>query len=527
MLAKRAGLFIILSCLVVVCLALQGCKLPEPGEEKVDMGKGLEEALNNPPPRYEVRIELVNVREGTEEEQLRAQKRLVEDFGRAAYPWIISALGEKQSMEVEDRLTEIAVRILLKDAGSVRESFRVKAVRDLVSIDKRFGILDELLLRLENADQRLSNSVFRVLEERKYISGQWSWADQAWEELSARFDNNLGILKRYIVFKLSSMPEFNPRNMNWDDFDRMYAFTVLSELVISENYTDLAMIFVNMLTAYAPRVRQEAARVLGYLGYTGAAPKLTELLTEDPSLKVRAATAEALGRMKAEDISATTLVVLLRKGELLGSRVCWALGEMKSQKAVGALIGAIENPSAMIALGKIGNELAVKPLVRVLEESNDISKKSSAAWALGNFNSQAVLQDLKKNLPDELSREVQAELVFSIFKIDPKAHEAVVRDRLTDYNPEIRLSAMVLLLSKGMIRNISVIKIMELLESIPTEQRVSYWQIVKNAFESIPPYHTYGLSYKREKEIAEINKWFNNNRSRFYWDEAVGKIKIK
>jgi HEAT repeat protein len=283
-----------------------------------------------------------------------------------------------------------------------------------------------------------------------------------------------------------------------------------------------------MLDARAPRIRQHAVAMLGYLGYKAAANKLTEMLVEDPSTSVRSAAAEALGHMQAEEAASTALVVLLRKGDLLGSNVCWALGEMKSQKAVSALIQIVDKElPAMIALGKIGNELAIKPLVRVLESSSNLKARICAARALGYFNTNDALQALKKARRDDPSPAVKREMLFAIFKMEPGPNKNAVLRYVADWDLKVRLTATALLLSKGFLENISVPDMVQDIEDLPADQRVWFWTTLKESFEDIPDYSPHGLGYRRDAQIAAITKWFNKNKLDFYWDKAAGKFKLK
>jgi len=280
-----------------------GCRITPPREQRT---RELKEFLDDPHPAYTVKILTVKVLEGTEEESKKAEQEL-KDLKRQAYSYLGSMLEQKLDREKRRILINIMVAILLNDASSVQKTFREQAVQDMVNLDKRFGVIDQLLLRLESADQKLSDSIFKVLEERNYISARWSWPEQAWDELAEKLADNSALVKRYIVYKLGNLPKFDPLRMNWDEYDALHDFTVLSELAIGEGYEDLALMFVPMLKAEGAVIREQAAKVLGYLGYKAAAQMLTEKLTDDPSKKVKTAVTDALGRLKAEGVAAATL----------------------------------------------------------------------------------------------------------------------------------------------------------------------------------------------------------------------------
>jgi hypothetical protein len=68
---------------------------------------------------------------------------------------------------------------------------------------------------------------------------------------------------------------------------------------------------------------------------------------------------------------------------------------------------------------------------------------------------------------------------------------------------------------------------MEIMQKLTPDMRVPMWKILKNSFEGIAEYHPYGLAYRRTAEIEAINKWFIENKTRFYWDETARKFKVR
>lgn len=513
---RIAALGMVLSALVLSGV-LSGCT-------PVRENEGVDIYLDPPHPAWTVKILIVKVLDGTEEESNAAEAALKE-LGAMSYTYIGNKLKEKLTREKEERLINIMVAIRLKDAASKNKKFRKLAVKDLVSLDKRFGVIDQLLLRLETAEQNLANSIFEVLEERGYISGTWSWPEQAWQELSLRLVNNTELVKSYITYRLGSLPKFDPLKTNWDEYDTVNAFTVLSELTVSEGYKGLAPVFASMLEADGARIRRQAVRVLGHLEYKAAAGKLTEMVVDDPNRNVRIEAAEALGRMKAGEESAKTLIALLAQGELLDSRLCWALGEMGSQKAVTALIQVIDKSPAMLALGKIGNPLAIKPLITVLQTSNDPRIRGYAARALGHFETPEVLEALKNARKKDMSKFARAEELFSIFRLEPEPNKPAVKAEKATWEIEHRLYAAVLLATEGELENVP--RMMEDMEEVGFEDRVRFWSMIKNAFEGIPEYHPFGLTYKRAADRKKISEWFEESKSRLRWDPVAKKFKVK
>lgn len=473
------------------------------------------------PPEIIVKTLVSKLLRGTEKESRKAERRLLEE-GHLALPWLDVTLKETKNIEDADRLVEIMVSLYLKDASSERKEHRDQARDRLVEFDKQYSIIPQLLLRLEAAEKKLASTIYQVLEIREYISGRWGWPDQAWDGLSDSFTDNVEVIKRYIAFKLENLPAFDPFTMNWDEFDTKHVLTVLSDVVIGENYTDLAPFYADLLERSAARIRRVAARVIGHLRYIPAVKKLTELLSdEEEALSVRIAATEAVGRMKVkDDETIKALVALLTKGEAdnrLISIECWALGEMRAQMAVIVLTQIVENPSAMLALAKIGNELAVKPLVRMLESSGDPGLRAYAAQALGYFKTAEAEEALKKaHADDRLSEMERVQMKFSLFRIDPETNKRLIQGLIM--KSEYKLPAMVLALSNGIKQNVSLSKIMELIEGVPANRRAQLWDTLAGSFENIPPYYPYGLTHARSAQVEELKNWWDLNRENLYWD---------
>ena len=96
-------------------------------------------------------------------------------------------------------------------------------------------------------------------------------------------------------------------------------------------------------------------------------------------------------RMEArKDVPALMKALRYRRDEGVRSQAAEALAEVKNGRAVGALMGALNDASWSVrlvvteALGAIGDPRAVKPLVQLLRNKNWLLR-SQAAEALGNI----------------------------------------------------------------------------------------------------------------------------------------------
>jgi hypothetical protein len=179
----------------------------------------------------------------------------------------------------------------------------------------------------------------------------------------------------------------------------------------------------------------------------------------------------------------------------------------------------------MIALGKIGNPLGIKPLIQILETSNDPRTRGYAARALGNFKTPEVLEALKRVRKNDRARFARAEELFSIFRIEPGPHKPAVKAEKATWEVEHRLYAAILLATEGELENVP--RMMEDIEEVGLDDKVRFWKMIKNTFEGIPEYHPYGLNYRREADRKAIGEWFEENKSKLKWNVTGKKFKVE
>jgi energy-coupling factor transporter ATP-binding protein EcfA2 len=124
---------------------------------------------------------------------------------------------------------------------------------------------------------------------------------------------------------------------------------------------------------------------------------------------VRGSAADALGRIGSEKAVEPLITALSsdKESAVRGSAAS-ALGGIGSEKAVEPLITALSSGedsnvrwSAADALGKIGSENAVEPLITALSPDEDSNVRWSAAYALGGIGSEKAVEPLKSALKDE------------------------------------------------------------------------------------------------------------------------------
>lgn len=134
-----------------------------------------------------------------------------------------------------------------------------------------------------------------------------------------------------------------------------------------------------------------AANVLGRIRSEEAVLSLIGLL-EDQERTVRDEAAVALSRIKSERAVEPLLDLLKHETSYVREEAAWVLGEMKSKDAVQPLIQALGDRDicwmAAVALGKIGDQQAIEPLKKKMENF-DTRVGQAAAWALARMKSRA------------------------------------------------------------------------------------------------------------------------------------------
>jgi len=165
-----------------------------------------------------------------------------------------------------------------------------------------------------------------------------------------------------------------------------------------------AQAFTRVLGADQPELRIAAVNALGRLGDTAAVPAVIDALTDEDA-RVR-------------------------------HRACRACGALADPRAVPALTARLEDGprvrvAAASALGSIGTDEALTPLIELLDDADE-SIRRIAASALGNADSSKPVEPLAEALTDE-SAVVRNAAVYSIIELlsnVPTKHSHTVRDRV-------------------------------------------------------------------------------------------------
>jgi len=93
--------------------------------------------------------------------------------------------------------------------------------------------------------------------------------------------------------------------------------------------------------------------------------------------------------------------------ERLRAIACWALGKLKDKKSVAILLKAFDSKIPILyweaskALGSIKSRKALKPLVNILLQDEDIEKRVASAYALGLLRDKRAIEPLLRVLQNK------------------------------------------------------------------------------------------------------------------------------
>jgi HEAT repeat protein len=115
-----------------------------------------------------------------------------------------------------------------------------------------------------------------------------------------------------------------------------------------------------------------------------------------------------------------------------------ALGGVGSEKAVDPLINALTTAKESVvrmraasALGGIGSEKAVEPLIAALSSDKDSGVRMRAASALGGIGGEKVVEPLKSALKDEgtfIVEKVKDRAFTALEQISRRIHKRILRE---------------------------------------------------------------------------------------------------
>ena len=206
--------------------------------------------------------------------------------------------------------------------------------------------------------------------------------------------------------------------------------------------------------------RRDAVSRLGAMRHPAASRAVLPGLQDADSI-VRATSITAVLSLPPEESAASLLPLLNDKDVLVRREAAYALGKTKSPTAVSLLIDLLRfdkvdevRGAAAVALGAIGNEAAVTPLLGVLTgQAAQIKKQKakpeqnpfvlrSAARALGQIGTRASVPALIAALANEQSEDdLRREAAIALGRIGDETALPALRNATTARDPHLASAA--------------------------------------------------------------------------------------
>ncbi|AOX03279.1 hypothetical protein BJP34_30995 [Moorena producens PAL-8-15-08-1] len=161
--------------------------------------------------------------------------------------------------------------------------------------------------------------------------------------------------------------------------------------------------------------------LLGITGSDRAIPELINKYLDHDEYSVRSLAASALGEIGTEATIDPLIKLLDDENSWVGSRAADALGEIGTEVAIYPLIKLLDDENSWVrrsaakALGKIGTEATIDPLIKCLD-NEDYSLRIIAAKSLGKIGTEVVIEPLIKYLNDYNSS-VRGSAAYALGKI--------------------------------------------------------------------------------------------------------------
>ena len=240
---------------------------------------------------------------------------------------------------------------------------------------------------------------------------------------------------------------------------RLSALNTLIALADNADHTPISQAFIQALGADQEQIRAEAARWLGQFANPEALEPLHDMLINDPSVLGRGRAAYALAYIEpglntlslTGEIGVDALLTALSDTERgVRLRAIWALGQLKSGKAIKSLTNILEKEGdeyylekrkAAEALGQIGDKSAVEALVTVLQTENHAGVRSSAVEALGELGDKRIVEVLVRCLSKDPEAAVRASAAKALESLGEKSAADALISALEDENDDVRYRA--------------------------------------------------------------------------------------
>jgi HEAT repeat protein/energy-coupling factor transporter ATP-binding protein EcfA2 len=169
---------------------------------------------------------------------------------------------------------------------------------------------------------------------------------------------------------------------------------------------------------------------------------------KDKASAVRESAADALGRIGSDRaIEPLIKAISTDKASYVRMSAADALGRIGSERAIEPLIKAISTDgavreSAAYALGWIGSERAIEPLIKAISTDEVSAVRMSAAYALGSIGSERAIEPLIKAISTDEVSDVRWSAAYALGSIGSEgAIEPLIKAISTDEDSDVRWSA--------------------------------------------------------------------------------------
>ncbi|WP_298850047.1 HEAT repeat domain-containing protein [uncultured Ruegeria sp.] len=179
-------------------------------------------------------------------------------------------------------------------------------------------------------------------------------------------------------------------------------------------------------------VRQDAAQALGDLSVREAVPQLLENLINDPCGEVKLACVTALAELKAKDAAPYLRALVTGRGD----EITWDEDELHQDEWDDWLDTQIV---AIKALGRMGDETAIEPIVLALMDEDGQELGDVACEALGRIGQPAV--PALGVFTQSSNRRLRQRALRTLAEIGEAEADAILRKALKDKDDAVRLIA--------------------------------------------------------------------------------------
>jgi HEAT repeat protein len=170
--------------------------------------------------------------------------------------------------------------------------------------------------------------------------------------------------------------------------------------------------------------------------------------------------------------------------------ICWLLGQFRNKRAVMALLSVFHDHNSQLrrqsahSLGIIKSKRAVRPLITILQESDNTDIRSDAAYALGHIGDERavdqLLNTLKNTSEDAKVRGKAAEALAYINSRDIRIRNTLIVS-LADSSVEVRFWSTFALGEIGETHDSQSIQELERLAATDTSVLPGWWSVKQEA----------------------------------------------